>query len=240
MFKHVLTLILLLGVVNFTTYAFGNSVGVNVSQALDDVSVGVHGDYEVELKDNLKLGLEGQGLAGDAYLGDLAVALTIGNDKLGVRAETNNHWTGYTLDDMGRTNDLGLSLVFPLGNLEVSGGVFGKSGNPFLPVYELSNPNDPNSATLKDSGIVIKEGSTLNLALRTEFDWRNFEVGLRGLFEIAGEGDKVHQLTADVETGGGLLSTGFDWTLQWQLVTQAWGENITWQSAAILGVKLDF
>ena len=82
-------------------------------------------------------------------------------------------------------------------------------------IYELENPNDPNSAVLKDDGILIKEGSSLNLALRTELEFgllgRDVEAGLRGLFEVAGEGEKVHQGTIDLETGG-QLDLGLNWT----------------------------
>ena len=238
--KNLLLFIMMLIVVTFTTSAFANSVGVNFSQALDDVNLGVYGDYEVDFTENLKFGAEGQLQSGDVILGDLAVAVTLGNERIGVRVETNNHWTGHTFDDIGRINDLGASLVFPIGNLEVSGGIFGKSGNPFLPVYELSNPNDPESAVLKEDGLKIKDASTLNLALRTEFDWSRFEIGLRGLFEIAGEGEKVHQGTADIETGGDLFIDGLGWTLQGQVVAQAWGENITWQSSIAAGAKYEF
>ena len=227
----------------FPHNAFSNSVGFTYTDAIGDIGFGLHGDYEVDINAITKFGIEGQLQSGDAYLGDLDFGLTFGNDALGIRFESHNNLTGFDLKGLGRTNSLGASLVFPLGDWEVSGGIFGQSGNPFDPVYELKDPTDPTSAVVKDAGIRVKDGSTLNLALRTELEFeffgRDVEAGLRGLFEIAGEGERVNQGTIDLETGGH-LSGGFNWTAQLEFVVQAQGDIIQSQRSFILGANYPF
>ena len=112
---------------------FANTVGFIYQSAANEDAWGLNGDYEADITDVLKFGAEGQLQSGDVYAGDLDLAFTLGNDGLGIRLESNNTFTGYALAKMGRNNDLGLSLVFPIGGVEVSGGVFGKNGNPFEP-----------------------------------------------------------------------------------------------------------
>lgn len=211
--------VLLVALSLFCFPVFANTIGFSLSQAVDDSNLGVYGDYETDLTDILKFGIEGQFQKGDEITGNADVALTLGNDTLGVRLESINKFRGHALADIGRTNSLGASLVFPIAGLEISGGIFGQTGNPFQTTYELSDPTDPTSVQELDSGILIKEGSTLNLALKTEFDYKRLEVSVRGLFEIAGEGDRYHQLDVGIETGGSLTDT-LGWTVQGEVIGQ--------------------
>ena len=128
----------------------------------------MNADYETQVNETVKFGIEGQLQSGIAYAGNADVAITLWDS---LRLESNNVFTGYEVSSLGRTNDVGASYVFMLGSIEVSAGLFGKNGNPFQPVYVLKDPTDPNSAELKDSGILIKDGSSLNLALRTELEF---------------------------------------------------------------------
>ena len=205
----------------FCSPVFANSVGFTYGSALDDANYGVHGDYEVQLTDIFKLGAEGQFQYGESLLGNLDVAATLGNhESLGVRLETTNNFKGTTLNDVGRTNAIGASLVFAFLGLEWSGGVFGQTGNPFAPTFRLIDPTNPDAGVEPiDAGIKIKEESTLNLALKTEFDWRFLELSLRGLFEVAGEGDRFHQVDLGFETGG-KLTEELDWILQGKVIGQ--------------------
>lgn len=220
---------------------FSNTVGFTYQSAVDDAGWGLHGDWEHEVN-RLKIGVEGQLQSNKSYAGNLDLALTI-FDK--VRFESNNIFAGPSISGLGRDNDLGMSYVFKIGGLEISAGLFGKNGNPFQPVYRLKDPTDPMSAELKDSGILIKDGSSLNGALRTEFDVsvldKDIEVGLRSLIEVLGDPgtEKAHQLRADIQTGGTLVGN-IDWIAQAQVVAQIWGENITWQRVINGGVNYQF
>ena len=241
-FDLLATLFVIVFTMCFTLPAFSNSVGFIYQEAIDDSSWGVNADYETQVNDVVKFGVEGQLQSGVSYAGNADIAVTLWES---LRLESNNLFTGYQVSKLGRTNDLGASYVFMLGKLEVSAGLFGKNGNPFQPVYFLKDPTDPNSAELKDSGILIKDGSSLNLALRTELEFqvlgKGVEVGLRGLLEVAGEEgtEKAHQLRADLQTGGQLVG-GINWTAQAQVNAQAWGEDVTWQRIVNFGVNYPF
>lgn len=213
-----------------------NTVGFTYQSAVNDTAWGLNGDYEADITDILKFGAEGQLQSGDAYAGNIDVAFTFFDN---FRLESNNVLKGYTLDSIGRTNDIGLSFVLPVKDTEWAVGVFGKAGNPFTPIYELEDATDPNSAVLKDAGITIKEDSTLNVAVRGEFDVSRFEIGLRGIFEVAGEGDRVHQVVADIQTGGN-LARGIGWTVQGKIVSQLYGEVIEAERSIIAGVNYGF
>ena len=236
-------LILLMGFV--TPPVFANTIGVSFSDStVDGLDVGVIGDYETQLHEYVKIGAEGQFQRGDLYLGNADVAVTFGDERLGVRLETTNNFKGDTLEDIGRTNALGVGLVFPIFGLEVSGSIFGKTGNPFKPTFQLSDPTDPNSdVEEKDAGIRMKPEATLNLALKTEWDWKRLEIALRGLFEIAGEGDRYHQLDVGLETGG-KLTDSLNWTLQGkligQLIDQEDGAKIYSERTLIGGITYNF
>lgn len=225
-----------------TTPLFANTIGFTYGEALDDSNWGVNADYEGQLADNVKFGAEGLLQTGDVYAGNLNLSVTLW-DKL--RLESNNIFTGYEIATLGRDNDLGASYVFSLGGLEISAGLFGKNGNPFQPVFELADPTDPTSAALKDSGILVKDGSTLNLGVRTELEFsilgRDVEVGLRSLFEVAGEEgtEKAHQLRADIQTGG-QLRDGINWVVQAQVIAQAWAGEITYQRTTNIGLNYQF
>lgn len=236
-----LVLILMIASAILAPPVLANEVGFIYSQASNDSNWGINADWEKRLTELFKVGVEGQLQSGDVYLGDANFALTL-NLPVDVRFESNNRLKGYSLDGIGSSTDLGASLVFPLGNTEWSAGVFGKRGNPFAPAYELTDPTDPTSAELIDSGIEIIEKSSLNLAIKGEFDKtvldRTIEVGVRTLLELLGEGDKVHQLIVDLETGG--KAFGVNWTIQGQIIAQAHGNVIRHDRSIMTGVKIPF
>ena len=61
----------------------------------------------------------------------LITAITFDVSAVGIRLFSNNKLKGYTVDTLGRTNDVGAALVIPTGDLEIAVGVFGRNGNPF-------------------------------------------------------------------------------------------------------------
>lgn len=238
---RILTLILITTLAVLAPPVFANEVGFIYSQASTDSNWGVNADYEKQVSERVKIGIEGQLQSGDVHIGNADFALTL-NLPVDVRLESNNLLKGYSLDGMGSSTDLGASLVFPLGNTEWSAGVFGKNGNPFAAAYELADPTDPTSAELVDEGIDIIEKSSLNLAIRGEFDKtvlnRTIEVGVRTLLELRGEGEKVHQAVVDLETGGALW--GINWSIQGQFIAQAHGDTIQHDRSIMTGIKIPF
>ena len=223
----------------FTLPVFANTIGFTYQRAIDETSLGVVGDYEQEVSDNVSIGVEGNLQSdGDSYIGSLDLALTY-DLFLDIRFESNNDLKVYDWNDPGTSTDLGVSLVIPTGDVEWSVGIFGVRGNPFSPTYELSDPTDPTSVALADSGITIKDGSSLNVAVRSEFDVSRFEVGFRGLFEALGQGEKVHQATFDISTGGGLPG-GFDWLAQGKVTVQKYGNLFEYEDSLQLSFNRPF
>ena len=54
-----------------TVCAPADNIGLIYTQAANDVSIGIHGDYETPLGDHLDVSIEGQLQSGDIYLGNL-------------------------------------------------------------------------------------------------------------------------------------------------------------------------
>ena len=237
---------LLLVGAGFAYCSDSNSVGYIYSEASGDSYWGGTLDYENKLTNVLKVGVEGQLQSGRVYIGDLDVAFTF-NLPVNVRIASNNDLKGYSLDELGRRNDVTVSLVIPYRDTEWSVGFFGADSNPFAPAYRLANPHDPASAELIDSGLRMPDGSSLGMAVKGELDVAMLEVGTRGLFELFGKGNKVHQLELDVETGGDLIG-GFDWNVQAKITAQVYQEKkddadifvTELERAIIMGVKYPF
>ena len=106
-------------------HAEGN-VAVNVAGVLDDNTWGVIGDYEKGIFE-----VEGNLQGGEAYTGNINAAVTFFDY---FRISSKNTLKGHTLDDLGRTNDLGASFVLGLTDeIDVAVGITGRNGNPVCP-----------------------------------------------------------------------------------------------------------
>ena len=75
--------------------------------------------------------------------------------------------------------------------------------------------------------------------VETEFDTGRFEVELKGLFEVAGEGEKVHQLLTNIATDGD-LAIGLNWQAAVNIALQKYGADYEWESAWFVGVGKKF
>ena len=226
-----------------------NTVGLSYDRAVNDSNFGVYGDYEVDIEDNLNLEIDGQYQFGDDHTGNIDAAITAFDN---FRIETNNYFI-----NEGRKLDVGASFVVNIQDAEVSVGIFGVNGNPFDPVETATKvdgewvADDPVEPPIR-----VKQGSTLNAALKTEFNkdalGRTFEVGLRGLLELTDLGDiaqgditgKLHQFEASISTGGD-FAMGADWTLRARLAAQAFDTEEGFGTAfqlrsVILGLEYPF
>ena len=229
-------------------YSEGN-VGFNYNRAINDASWGVIGDYEYDAG-AFDAEIEGNLQSGDVYKGKTDLSITFDVSAIGVRLYSNNTLKGYTLDGLGRTNDIGAALVVPTGNLEIAIGIFGRSGNPFAPrtaegvltdagfSEEALSGLDLAGLTLSE-GISIKEGSSVNASLETAFDVNRFEVEVKGLLELLGEGQKTHQLLTNIATDGDLIG-GLNWQASVDVAAQLFGDEIQYETAWFLGLGYKF
>ena len=234
-----------------TTPVFSEgNIGFTYSRAIDDQNWGFLGDYEHKA-DIFDFEVEGQLQSGDVYRGKTDLSVTL-NTPLPVDLQlySNNTLKGYTLDTLGRVNDVGAALVVPIHSLNVSIGIFGRNGNPFAPRTALSTLTDAGFSEEDfmgldleniqlSEGMSIKAGSSLNGSIETEFDISRFEVEVKGLLELLGEGEKVHQVLANIATGGTLLQA-FSWQISADLGAQLFGDVIEYETSWITSIGYEF
>ena len=245
MFKH---LVILTSVFLLTSFsAVANEFGFTYSQAIDEVNWGVTGDVEVGIFD-----IDGTLQSGDMYRGTADISMTFDLGAIGVELYSDNRVKGYELTALGRTNDIGAGFIVPLDeSLDVSVSVFGRNGNPFAPATAESTLLDAgfSEESLEglglseipsgDKGISIKEGSSVNAAISTVFALSRFNVELKGIVEVAGEGEKVHQFLTDVSTGG-TLTDQLSWQFSAEVVSQLYGELIEYETAWLATIGYSF
>ena len=209
------------------------SIAVNLSGITGDNAWGVVGDYEKGIFE-----IEGNLQKGESYAGNIDASVTL-FDYL--RISSKNTLSGYSLNGLGRTNDLEGAFVFGLTDeVDVAVGISGRNGNPFARVYELEDPSDPNSAVLKDAGITVPEGSTLLASLEVELDVGRFKIEGQGLLEILGTDDKIQQARFNVATDGSLLDTGFTWHVGANARIQKYGELVEYVATYFAGIGKRF
>lgn len=216
------------------------TVGFSYNRVVKDSNIGFTGDYEYSAE-RFDVDVEGNLQSGDVYKGKMDTAVTFDISAIGIRLYSNNTLKGYTLNTLGRSNDLGAALVVPIKDVDVVVGIFGRNGNPFAPRSALGTLTDAgfaeetfdglslDSITLAE-GISIKEGSSLNVSLETEFDITRFEIELKGLLEVLGDGEKVHQVLANISTDGTLWRQ-FNWQVSADIAAQLFGETAEWETA---------
>ena len=244
----ILTL-MLAALVALPVFATGN-IGFNYSRAIEDQNWGILGDYEHKA-DIFHFEVKGQLQSGDVYRGKTDLSVTLNTPlPIDLQLYSNNTLKGYTLDTLGRVNDAGAALVVPINSLNVSVGIFGRNGNPFAPRTALStltnagfSEEDFTGLDLENiqlsEGMSIKAGSSLNGSIETEFDIRRFEVEVKGLLELLGEGEKVHQLLANIATGGTLLQK-FNWQISADLGAQLFGNVVEYETSWITSIGYEF
>lgn len=234
-------------VLTFTPFTvWANSVGFTYSHAVDDANWGAHGDYEKDF-DALGTELEGQIQSGDVYRGNIDAAVTFDLMSVGVRLFSENDLKGYELDSLGRENKIGASLVVPVNDLEFSVGIFGKNGSPFAKPSALDTlvplgfiEDELVALRLgdvypKDRGLRMKDGSAVGAAITTKFDVSRLEIEAKGLIELLGEGEKVHQLETEISTGGNLLG-GFGWNVKANIVAQLYGGVVEYEVGGLSSI----
>ena len=253
----------------FTLPVFaGGEIGLTYNRdAVGDQDIGFIGEYEHRLdflpekttEDTaeedvilrfIELEAESQAQIGDLIRGKLDLSVTFGLGAIGIRPYLHNEFQGYNLDTIGRTNDLGLGLVVPIKALEVEISLFGRSGNPFAPRTALGILTDAGyvEADVIDAvmgipdlaeGITIKEGSSLNAAIATEFEVSRFEVEVKGILEVLGEGERAHQIVSNIGTGG-QLTESVSWQASVDIATQIWGDLVEYETASIVSLGYRF
>ena len=220
------------------------NIGFTYSQVIDDQSGGVTAEYEHD-GETIDFEIDGQLQSGDIYRGKAhaEVVFRLGN-SIGLKPFVDITAKGYTLDGLGREQNYGLAGTVKVGDLDFDIGVGGRNSHPWGEPNALDEllPKGYNEDELKalgldtvhpaPRGIPFKSGNSVIAFASTSLEKGDFEIDLKGVFEVAGEGDKAHQIHADFETNRNLFGN-VDLIVGLQVATQFYQKNIQYESAVL-------
>lgn len=186
--------------------AHANTVGIGFSRSIDgEVSVGAQGDYE---SDKFDIEYTYQGIDFHDAKVDIAYRQSLGFLGLDVTVFQENDWSGYSLTNLNRTNDLGLAIILPIKDLDIEISVFGRNGkNGVAPKSKYDPDTGEKIETIP--GLTPVDGTHPNVSFATGFDVSNFEIEAKALTNFAD--DPTPQWLLDAST------TGEIWLVNWQL-----------------------
>ena len=206
------TLILMLLTMMFTACAYADSVGLSYTQIIDDRSFGLTGDYQSQVTDRLAFEGNLNAQAGDIINARLQTNLIIDVATVDLKVLVENKIKGYSVDALGREQSVGLAFTMLVDKLNVDVGIGGKNASPFSPPSAIdtliaagfaeTDVSDRGLETLSPTprGLPFKNGSALNAFISTGFPLGIFDVDLKGTVELAGEGDRQHQVNMNFKT----------------------------------------
>ena len=194
-------------------YADG-SLGVSYSQIIDDRSLGLTGDFKTALSNRVNFEADAQVQAGGIYNAKINTDFTFDISTVDLKLLIANSVRGHTLQSLGRSQSVGLAFTVPIETFNVDVGIGGTNASPFA----ASNAFDTlvgagfaesaiegkglSALTPASKGIPFRNGSALNTFLSTGFRAGIFDVNVKGVIELLGEGDRMHQVNTTFKTGG--------------------------------------
>lgn len=223
--------------------AADGNIGFTYSQVIDDQSGGVTAEYEHE-GEIIDFEIDGQLQAGDIYRCQAHAEVVFRLGSIGLKPFVDVTAKGYTLDGLGREQNYGLAGTVKVGDLDVDMGVGGRNSNPWGEPNALDEllPKGYNEDELKalglekvhptPKGIPFKSGNSVIAFASTSFEKGNFSIDLKGVFEVAGEGDKAHQIHANFETHRNMIGN-VDLIVGLQVATQFYQKSIQYESALL-------
>ena len=226
------TFILVTTVLLMTKFGYADgSLGVSYSQIIDDRSLGVTADYETQLADRVTFEADGQLQAGGIYNAKINTDFTFDIATVDLKLLISNKVKGYTLNTLGREQSLGLAFSVPVESLNFDIGIGGKNASPFgspnaydtligegFSESELTGKGlESLSAPLK--GLPFKNGNSVNAFIVTGFGAGIFDVDVKGVVELLGQGDKQHQAILNFKTGGKVYDVNVTTALELSLMS---------------------
>lgn len=223
--------------------AAAGGIGFTYSQVIDDQSMGLTAEYEHD-GETIDFEIDGHLQSGDIYRGKAHAAVVFRLGTIGLKPFMDVTAKGYTLDGLGREQNYGLAGTVEVGDLDFDIGVGGRNSHPWGEPNALDEllPKGYNEDALKalgldkvhptPRGIVFKSGNAVIGFASTRFEKGNFEIDLKGVFEIAGGGDKAHQIHADFKTNRTLLGN-VALIVGLQVATQFYQKSVQYESAVI-------
>ena len=228
----------------------GGSLGVSYSQIIDDRSLGATGDYQTTLANSVNFEADAQVQAGDIYNAKLNTDFTFDIATVDLKLLIENKVKGYSLNTLGREQSVGFAFTLPVEKLNFDIGIGGKNASPFgspnaydtlvgkgFSETELTGKGlESLSAALK--GLPFKNGNSVNAFIVTGFEAGIFDVDLKGVVELLGDGDKQHQAILNFKTGGKVYDVNVTTALELSLMS--YQEAIHYETAVITSAGFDF
>ena len=226
------------------------SVGFTYNEIMGDRSSGLTADYERPIGPT-DLEVEGTLQIGDVYKGQSHVSLTFDVGAVDIKVLADSTHQGYTLTSLGRSTVLALALTVPIKNLSVDVGIGGKSASPWgapnllddgvAQGYDETELEAIGAANItpKPRGLPLGTGNRLMALVETGFEKGAFEFDVRGVFELTGDDDKLHQVIVSAQTAKNLFGK-LDWTVDLQIGLASYQDDIHTDRAILTGISYKF
>jgi len=225
-------------------------IGFSFSQVIDERSSGAVGEWERDFG-RYSVEVDGQIQSGDIYRGKYHGAVIFDVRAVGVKLSTEGTVKGHTLGTLGRDSNLALALTVPVDNLRFDVGFAGRNSRPWgapsakdelLPKGFDETELDAlglGAVYPAPRGIQFKHGNSIAALVATELDWQKIEIGIKGLIELVGEGDRVHQILTKFQTSK-RLNEVLSLTLGSELMLQFYRDALQSESAVFSTVDYSF
>ena len=230
--------------------ASSGNVGVSYSQIIDDRSFGVTGDYEAAISDRVKFEADAQVQSGDIHNVKINTNFIFDVSTVDLKLLIENKAKGYTLATLGREQNIGLAFTVPIDSLNVDVGIGGKNASPF------SAPNAYDTLVAEGfaesaidgkglsalspapKGLPFKNGNALNVFVTTGFAQGIFDIDVKGIVELVGDGDKQHQVNLSFKTGGKVYDVVITTVLELGLMS--YQDEIHYETGVITSAGFEF
>ena len=188
--------------------------------------------------------------SGDIHNFKLNTDFTVDIATVDVKLLIENRVKGYSIDTLGREQSVGLAFTVPVDDLNFDVGIGGKNSSPFgAPnAYDTLVASGFNESDLAGRGLAkltpalkglpFKDGNALNAFMSSGFERGGIDIDLKAIIELAGDGDKQHQVHLNFKKagtiGGVALTTG------WELGLMRYQDAIHYETSLITTAGFDF
>ena len=200
---------LLFMLISGIAFAEGN-IAVNMSQVINESSVGILGEYETQVTDRVGFEIDGDLQSGGIYRGKLHAELLFDISTIDLKLITNTTVKGYALDSLGRDSNGYIAGTVSKEDVNLDIGIGGKQASPWgapNAVNDLVPLGYDEEALLAigadkispaPRGVAFQNGAFLQGYIATGWERGDTEIGLKGVAQLSGK-DKAHQLIGSID-----------------------------------------
>ena len=230
-------------------FAKGN-IALTINGVTDERSWGMLGDYEKDFE-SWEFAVDSQLQSGDITRGKYNASVAFDLWLIQLKPYLEGKVRGHSLNSVGYSQSVGAAINVPIDSLDIGVGVFGKNASPFKDPSALDilvskgfNQTKLEELNLGDiyadpTGLTLDTGNSINALVYTHLDWSNVEIDLEALFEIAGDGERVHQASATFSTGWNPVDK-LQVSLIFDIAGQLYGNTIQYETAFLTSVGYPF